>query len=139
MAQIPVEDGYMIIPNEKGKSVRLVGSYSPEADESFFPRRRRCPITGGPVEDVEFSAVGTLYSWTFLHVPRMGLVPFAQDGGYGVGQVDLPEGPRIQAVIEGDMGDWEIGMKMRTKAYKIAEDKEGNELCGFCFEPEVES
>ena len=31
---------------------------------------------------------------------------------YGVGQVDLPEGPRIQAILVGGPDDFEIGMEL---------------------------
>ena len=32
--------------------------------------------------------------------------------GYGVGQVDLPEGPRVQAILLGGPDDFEIGMEL---------------------------
>ncbi len=34
-----------------------------------------------PVNDVELGPIGTLYAWTFLHVPRMGKVSFGDTGG----------------------------------------------------------
>lgn len=132
---LPLEEGYMRIPEEPNEPPRLIGSYSPAADTYFFPRRKRCPITFGPVEDRELSPDGVLYSWTFVRMPSMGSRKLAEGGGYGVGQIDLPEGVRIQAMIEGKMGDWEIGMKMVLKPLPVMEDEEGNTLCTFQFAP----
>ena len=51
--------------------------------------------------DIDLSPEGVLYAWTFLYVPRMGSISFGDRGGYGVGQIDLPEGVRIQAPLLG--------------------------------------
>ncbi|WP_424830488.1 Zn-ribbon domain-containing OB-fold protein [Ruegeria sp.] len=74
---------------------RLVGSRDPQTGAVFFPFRdlsadgqlRRC-------ERVELTGKGTLYSWT-----RFARKSF--------GQIDLPEGVRIQALLKGE--DHEIG------------------------------
>ena len=116
-------------------SVRLLGSYSPAADVTFFPTRMRCPITGEPVETVELSEEGTLYSWSFIHMPKMGSMEVDVGGGYGVGQVDLPEGVRVQAPIDGRQEDFEIGMRMRLVANVVVTDESGTEYCGFKFVP----
>ena len=78
--------------------------------------------------------MGTLHSWTFLHVPRMGNVSFGDTGGYGVGQVDLPEGVRIQAPLMGASDDWEIGDEMGLTLFPVGSDDEGRELVTFRFE-----
>ncbi len=135
MSRIPVEPGYFRIPDDPSEVPRLLGSYSPEARTSFFPRRKLCPITSTPVEDRELSPTGVLYSWTFIKMPRMGVLEEAADGGHGVGQIDLPEGVRIQARIAGRMGDWRIGMPMRLAVLPLAKDEKGNELCSFQFVP----
>ena len=63
----------------------------------------------------------------------MGSMKTADGGGYGVGQIDLPEGVRIQALIDGQMGDWEIGMPMVFKPRPVAKDEDGNDLCTVAF------
>ncbi|MDY7105999.1 MAG: OB-fold domain-containing protein [Actinomycetota bacterium] len=113
---------------------RLLGSYAPESGLHFWPRRRRCPVTRTPVRDVELGPLGTLYAWTFLSVPRMGKVSFGETGGYGVGQVDLPEGVRIQAPLMGAQSDWSIGDEMALTLFPVGADDEGNELVTFRFE-----
>lgn len=134
--QIPLEEGFFVMPKVEGERPKLLGSYSPGADTYFFPRRRRCPLTEGPVQDVELSSEGVLYSWTFVISPWMGKNKFSESlTGHGVGQIDLPEGVRVQSIIDGDMGDWEIGMPMGVELHPIMQDKEGNDLCSFRFAP----
>lgn len=133
---LPLEEGYFTVPEKDGERPRLLGSYSKAADTYFFPRRKRCPITEQPVTDVELSSEGTLYSWTFVVSPWMGKGKFADGiGGHGVGQIDLPEGVRVQGVIEGDMGDWSCGMAMGLDLMPIMKDSDGNDLCTFRFVP----
>lgn len=131
--RIPLEEGYMVLSQEGG--VRLLGSYSPAADVTFFPARKRCPITEQPVQTVELSTEGVLYSWSYVYMPRMGSMETHPGGGYGVGQVDLPEGVRIQTLIDGGAGDFEIGMRMRLEADVVSVDDDGTEYCGFKFVP----
>ena len=62
-------------------------------------------------DDVELSTRGRLWTWTYCHVPLFGKKD-ADVPGYGVGQVDLPEGPRVQAILLGGPDDFEIGMEL---------------------------
>ena len=133
--RLPLEAGYFSVPTEPDEPPRLLGSYSPATGKYFFPRRKLCPITSGPVEDCELGTEGELYSWTFVKMPWLGRLEESADGGYGVGQVDLPEGVRVQARIAGSMGDWAIGMTMRLELLPITTDDKGNELCTFQFVP----
>ncbi len=139
----PLRDGYFILAESDGEPPRLLGSYSPQAGLTFYPRRRRCPVTEGPVEDVELSTEGELYAWTYVEAPMMGKQTFPLAGldaaaGYGVGQVDLPEGVRIQSVIGGRLGDWRIGMRMRAAVLPLFEDETGTTRCTFYFLPVTE-
>ena len=54
-------------------------------------------------------------------------------GGFGAVQVDLPEGVRIQAPLEGKMGDWKIGQKVRLVTRSVGKDDQGNDLCTIAF------
>ena len=132
---LPLEDGYMIIPEKAGEPCRLLGSYSKAAKKSFFPIRKLCPITSEPVETVELSPEGILYSWSFIRMPKLGSRVMAEGGGQGVGQIDLPEGVRVQSPIDGQMGDWKIGMKMRLAPNPVVTDEDGTVYCGFKFTP----
>lgn len=74
-----------------GPAPVLLGSRCAEDQESFYPRRWSCPICLGPVDDVELAQSGELYSYSFIYVPMFGKSQLDAEG-YGVGQVDLPEG-----------------------------------------------
>lgn len=128
MARVPVEDGYFRIPDDPGGSPVLLGSYSPAANTYFWPRRKRCPITMEPVEDCELSTEGQLYSWTFVSMPWLGSMEADAGGGFGAAQVDLPEGVRIQVLLDGEMGDWSVGQKVRLVTRTLAE-RDGDEVC----------
>ena len=131
MKQKPIEEGYFKI-KEDGTPV-LIGSYSAAADEHYFPIRKQCPITEEPVETVELPVEGTLYSWTYVYMPMMGSAKMGA-AGHGVGQIDLPNGVRVQANIEGEKGDWTIGMKMKLQALPIKTVGD-TELCTFGYAP----
>lgn len=130
--RLALEEGYFVMPDDEDPRPRLIGSYSPGADEHFFPRRRRCPITFGPVEDRLLSPEGVLYSWTWIENMRYGTMA-SMGEPHGVGQVELPEGVRVQTRLIGQMGDWEIGMPMVLDLFAVSTDDEGNELCTFAF------
>jgi uncharacterized OB-fold protein len=133
----PLEEGYFAMPDDEHRRPRLIGSYSPQADECFFPRRKRCPITFGPVEDRFLSTEGVLYSWTWLQTMRYGTLSGGADP-HGIGQVDLAEGVRVQTRLLGTMGDWEIGMPMVIDLLPITTSDDGSELCTFCFRAKTE-
>jgi uncharacterized OB-fold protein len=135
VASRALEEGYFTMPADGEGPPRLLGSYSPTADLYFFPRRRRCPVSQEAVVDVELSPDGVLYSWTFVVSPWMGKNQMGDLAGHGVGQVDLPEGVRVQTVLRGDMGDWEIGMPVAMELYPVMQDKDGADLLTFRFAP----
>lgn len=134
LAQRPLEDGYIYVPEDPAQPLQLIASYSAPAETYYFPRRYRCPRTEAAVEDRRLSPVGTIYSWTYVHFASMGRVKYADSSGYGVAQVDFPEGPRVQGVIRGQMGDWDIGTRVRVVLHPVAVAEDGTQLCTYAFE-----
>lgn len=134
MALEPTDPRLFRLPAPGDDRPRLLGSYAETSGLYFWPRRRRCPVSGAPVSDCDLGPEGVLYAWTFLHVPRMGNISFGDMGGYGVGQIDLPEGVRIQAPLVGLPDDWHIGTTMALTTFPVGEDDDGNELVTFRFE-----
>lgn len=133
--RIPIEPGFFSIPADPAAEPRLLGSRCTACGEHFFPRRQICArCLHDRLEDIELGPRGTLYTWTYVHVPLFGALR-AEAGGYGVGQVDLPEGPRIQAVLQGEAGDFEIGMPMQLELETLRQTKEGDEVVIFRFRP----
>jgi uncharacterized OB-fold protein len=75
-----------------------------------------------------------LWTWTYCEIPLFGKkdtdVP-----GYGVGQVDLPEGPRIQAVLNGGPDDFEIGMELELDLEVLNTNRDGDDVVIYRFRP----
>jgi uncharacterized protein len=66
-------------------------------------------------------------------VPMFGKKDSA--GGYGVGQVDLPEGPRVQSILLGGPDDFEIGMELEIDLETLRETADGDEMVIYRFRP----
>lgn len=128
MTRRSVDERYFVVSAD---DCHLRGARSVNADIAFFPIMRRCPVTGGPVEEVRLASEGVLYSWTYID--DAGPM-WAGRSGYSVGQIDLPEGARIQAPLVGARDRWRIGIKMRLIPIVVGHDPDGNELCSFGFE-----
>ena len=134
-ARIPVEDGYFTVPDDRAEAPRLLGSRCGGCGEHFFPRRHvcaRCLAEG--CEDVELGPRGRLWTWTYVHVPLFAKKDARVDA-YGVGQVDLPEGPRVQAILVGGPDDFRIGMDMELDFETLRTDDDGREVVIFRFRP----
>jgi uncharacterized OB-fold protein len=112
----------------------LLGSWCKGCREHFFPRRRLCPICLQDTTAVELPGRGTLYSHTYVH-GRAVAWGQVYTGGYGVGEVDLTNGPRIQSVLAGEPSSWEIGAPMRID-FEVVKEDEGDEVVMYCFRPE---
>ena len=68
---------------------------------------RFCGAEGG--EAVSLSGRGRLVSWTVIRVPP---ARYAADAPYAVGLLELVEGPRITARVEGDPDHLAAGQPM---------------------------
>jgi uncharacterized OB-fold protein len=133
--RIPIEAGFFTVPDDPDEAPRLLGSRCAACGEVLFPRRvvcARCFAEG--LEDVELGPRGTLHTWTWVHGPFFGSRR-SDAGGYGVGQVDLPEGPRVQAVLSGARGDFRIGQPMELELETLRRTDEGAEVVIFRFRP----
>ena len=69
---------------------------------------------------------------TFLVAPGFGDNQSKGDG-YGVGQIDLPDGPRVQALLLGERGSFRIGMPMEMVLVPTGKDKQGRDLLMYRF------
>jgi uncharacterized OB-fold protein len=135
MARVPIEDGYFTVPDDPADPPRLLGSRCTACGEHFFPRRRvcaRCLAEG--CENVLLGPRGRLWTWTYVHVPLFAKKDTRVDA-YGVGQVDLPEGPRVQAILLGGPDDFRIGIDMELDLETLRTDDDGREVVIFRFRP----
>jgi uncharacterized OB-fold protein len=133
--RVPIEPGFFTVPEAPGEPVRLLASRCLACGEVQFPRRAVCAkCLAQGLDDVELGPRGTLWTWTFVHVPLFGSRR-ADAGGYGVGQVDLPEGPRVQAVLSGGPRDFRIGMPVELELEALGPNAAGEEVVIFRFRP----
>jgi uncharacterized protein len=95
---------------EEAGAVRLHGSRCGRCSAVAFPAHKAaCAACGAESgqDSVLLSPVGTLYSFSEIHVaPRGFATPYA------VGYVDLPEGVRLFGQIEGRAADLRIGQRV---------------------------
>ena len=139
MARVAIEEGYFTVPDDPGERPRLLGSRCQSCGEVFFPRRHVCAkCLHEGCDDVELSPRGRIYTWTYVHVPLFAKVD-AQVSGYGVAQIDLPEGPRVQAILVGEADEFRIGLEVETDLEVLRTDKDGNEVVIYRFRPVVGS
>jgi uncharacterized OB-fold protein len=133
--RVPIEPGLFTVPDSPVELPRLRGSRCRACGEHFFPRRVVCArCLAQTLDDVLLGPRGTLYTWTYVHVPMFGKLD-AQAAGYGVGQIDLPEGPRVQCALSGRPGDFHIGMEMELELEPLRTTSQGEQLVSFRFHP----
>ena len=58
--------------------------------------------------------------------------------GYGVGQVDLPEGPRVQLPLAGRQEDYRVGLPVEAELEPLREEG-GQEIVIIRFRPVASS
>jgi uncharacterized OB-fold protein len=132
--RVPIKAGYFTVPDDPRTPPRLLGSRCTSCGEHFFPRRAVCAkCMARGTADVELGPRGTLYSYTFVHFPLFGSTR-VEHIGYGVGQVDLPEGPRVQLPLAGRQEDYRIGQTLEAELEPMREDN-GTEVVIIRFRP----
>lgn len=130
----PVEAGIFNLPETPDGLPVLIGSRCTRCEESFFPARVICARCLERCERTLLSQRGTLYTFTRIHQPHMGRKEETSTMQM-VGQVDLPEGTRIQTVLVGDPEAVRIGAEMEVTLVPLYEDDEGVKVVTFGFRP----
>jgi uncharacterized OB-fold protein len=122
-SRVPIKPGFFTIPDDPRQAPRLLGTKCLSCGEHFYPRRAICAkCMSERTADVEMDARGTLYSYTFVHFPLFGSMNIEHAEGYGVGQVDLPEGPRVQAPLAGKQAQFRVGQAVQGELNVLRED-----------------
>jgi uncharacterized OB-fold protein len=88
----------------------------------YFPPRSECPeCLTQELEWLETKGIGTLLTYTTIHAAPTG---FEDMTPYTIGLIDLDEGGRILATIDGiEESDIEIGMKMRAVPTTLKDER----------------
>ncbi len=134
--RVPIKQGFFTVPSSVDEPPRFLGTRCKDCDEFFFPKRTICARCNSQnTVDVEMSSRGTLYSYTFVHFPMFGSSAEEFKDGYGVGQIDLPEGPRLQMPLAGRQEEFSIGQTVQAELNTLRQDDAGNDLVGVHFRP----
>ncbi len=135
--RVPLKAGYFTIPEDPKEPPRLLGSKCNTCGEHYFPKRAICAKASCLSEDVvdaDLGPRGTLYSYTFVHLPLFGSSNMEHAEGYGVGQVDLTQGPRVQLPLAGKQGDFKIGQTMEAEL-DVMREEAGSDVVIVRFRP----
>jgi uncharacterized OB-fold protein len=134
--RVPIKPGFFTVPEDAGEPPRFLATRCNDCGEYFWPQRAICAqCLSEQTSAVELDGRGTLYSYTFVHFPLFGSMNMEHMEGYGVGQVDLPEGPRIQAPLAGKQGDFRIGQTMHAELDVLRQDDAGRDVVILRFRP----
>jgi len=133
--RVPIKPGFFTIPDDPAAPPQLLGTKCTSCGEHFYPRRTICAkCLSDRTTDVEMGARGTLYSYTFVHLPLFGSTNMEHADGYGVGQIDLPEGPRVQAPLAGKQAEFRVGQSVQGELNALRQDG-GNDIVIVRFRP----
>ena len=133
--RVPIREGYFTIPDDPAAVPNVVVSKCRDCGEHFFPKRLVCAkCLSRNVDTVEVQARGTLYSYTWVHMPLFGSMRIEHMDGYGVGQIDLPEGPRLQLPLAGQRDVSRVGRPLVGEVEPLREDA-GRDVCILRFRP----
>ena len=131
-ARVPIRPNLFI----EGANPRLVGSRDRITGQVFFPAEAMNPVTmtEGTLEQHEFDGAGRLVAWT---VVGRGLPGF--ESPYALGTIALDAGPGFI----GQLHDWQgkalrPGMRVKLLVARIKVEKDGTEVIGPKFVPQVE-
>jgi uncharacterized OB-fold protein len=115
---------------EADGAVRLLGSRCPSCGTVAFPPHPLCPNCGADSgqDQVTLSPVGTLYSFSEIHIAPKG---FATP--YAVGYVDLPEGVRVFGQIAARAADLAIGQQVAVTLGPVRTDPSGQVVTSYKF------
>jgi len=121
--RVPIKPGFFTVPEDPHQPPKLLGTKCLSCGEHFYPRRAICAkCLSEKTADVEMEARGTLYSYTFVHLPLFGSTNVEHAEGYGVGQIDLPEGSRVQAPLAGKQPEFRVGLRVQGELNVLRSD-----------------
>lgn len=114
----------------------LIGKKCKRCGEIYFPPRYICKNCRrlGELEDYRLSGEGEIVTFTVIRTPPEG---FERQAPYVMAVVKLKEGVMLTAqIVDADIDEVKIGMKVRAVFRKIGEDGEAGLIYyGYKFAP----
>lgn len=132
----PVKKGLVNAGGDAADDVRLLGSKCANCGEVSIGTNDVCLNCGGDeIEGLELSSEGELWTYTVIrHKPPgdyLGPDPFEP---YALALVELADGVRIMAPLEGDVESFEIGSRLRLVPWMLHVE-DGQAYRAFRFAP----
>jgi scaffold protein (connect acetoacetyl-CoA thiolase and HMG-CoA synthase) len=128
--------GAYSVPNGAGEAPHLIGSRCRGCGATVFPKMAVCPAcrSAETMEEMAMGSSGRLYNFTIARVAPQGFTaPYFQ------AFVDIPEGPRIFALISRDVPVEEDalqdGMAMELVIEPIGETPEHLPILTYKYRP----
>ena len=131
-----MKEGYFTIPDDPAAIPNVVVSRCRDVRRALLPEAdgvREVPVARAS-RPSRCQARGTLYSYTWVHMPLFGSMRIEHMDGYGVGQIDLPEGPRIQLPLAGKRDEYRSACRSCGEIEPLRED-DGRDICILRFRP----
>jgi uncharacterized OB-fold protein len=115
---------------ERDGRVRLIGMRCASCGTAAFPMREICSGCGRDdgLSEIELTGEGKLYSFSEVHVAPKG---FATP--YVIGYVDLADGVRVLAQVDGKAADLHIGQDLVAGLGPVRKRTDGTEVISYRF------
>lgn len=128
----PVRQG--LVSGEGLDDVKLLGSKCKDCGEVSIGTCEVCLNCGSEsMDSLELASEGTLWTYTIVrHKPPGGYLGPEDFEPFGLGLVELPDGVRIMAPLEGNIDDFKIGSKLVLKPW-ILHSADGEAFRAFRF------
>lgn len=132
----PIREGLVASSTGELDDVQLLGSKCETCDEVSIGTNGVCLNCGGEeIQPITLSSEGVLWTFTVIrHKPPgdyLGPEPFEP---FALGLIELPEGVRIMAPIDGSISSLEIGARVSLKPW-ILQSGDGQAYRAFRFTP----
>ena len=133
----PILEGLLTEPLSDLGKVHVCGSRCGACGETSLGAKDICPNCGGSdVKHIALSDDGVLWTYTVVrHKPPgnyYGPDPFKP---FGLGLVELPDGLRVMAPLDGEPDSFSIGMALRLRPYVLRTDDQGRDVIAFSYSP----
>ena len=115
---------------ETGGRLALVGMSCRKCGTQAFPAREVCSGCGrdDQLSEVELDSVGTLYTFSEVHVGPKGFPT-----PYVIGYVDLDMGVRVLGQVEGTAADLKVGERVCAHEGSIRKKGDGTDVISYRF------
>lgn len=130
----PFTEGIMTSPLTDLKEVKLIGTECRSCNEVFLGKVSVCKKCQNKLfNDIILSDIGKLFSYSIVRHQPPGEYK-GQPPPFAVGLIELPEGLRIFAPLEGsNFEKIKIGSKVKLVIHKLFEDEDGNDIISYRF------